>query len=59
MRKAYDTGEYGVLYYDNMNKDNNLYYMEKIITTNPCGEYLSGLITIDSELRTTILELVI
>lgn len=33
--KAYDTGEYGVLYYDNMNKDNNLYYMENIVTTNP------------------------
>ena len=36
MTKAYNTGEYGVLYYDNMNKDNNLYYMEKIVTTNPC-----------------------
>ena len=36
MTKAYNTGEYGVLYYDNMNKDNNLHYMEKIVTTNPC-----------------------
>jgi ribonucleoside-diphosphate reductase alpha chain len=34
--KAYNTGEYGVLYYDNMNKNNNLYYMENIVTTNPC-----------------------
>lgn len=51
MKKAYNTGEYGVLYYDNMNKDNNLYYMEKIITTNPCGEYLSGLLTIDGNVR--------
>lgn len=33
--KSYNTGEYGVLYYDNMNKDNNLYYMENIVTTNP------------------------
>jgi ribonucleoside-diphosphate reductase alpha chain len=36
MTKAYNTGEYGVLFYDNMNKDNNLKYMETIITTNPC-----------------------
>ena len=51
MEKAYNTGEYGVLYYDNMNKDNNLKYMEKIVTTNPCGEYLSGVITLDGEAR--------
>lgn len=42
MRKAYDTGEYGVLFYDNMNKDNNLWYTETVITTNPCGEFISG-----------------
>lgn len=51
MEKAYNTGEYGVLYYDNMNKDNNLKYMEKIVTTNPCGEYLSGVITLDDKAR--------
>lgn len=51
MTKAYNTGEYGVLYYDNMNRDNNLYYMEKIVTTNPCGEYLSGLLTINGEVK--------
>lgn len=51
MEKAYNTGEYGVLYYDNMNKDNNLKYMEKIVTTNPCGEYLSGVITLDGKAR--------
>ena len=44
MKKAYDTGEYGVLYYDNMNNDNNTNYMETIVTTNPCGEYLSGVL---------------
>lgn len=51
MEKAYNTGEYGVLYYDNMNKDNNLKYMEKIVTTNPCGEYLSGVITLNGKAR--------
>lgn len=44
MIKAYNTGEYGVLYYDNMNNDNNIKYMENIVTTNPCGEYLSGVL---------------
>jgi ribonucleoside-diphosphate reductase alpha chain len=36
MQKAYDTGEYGVFFYDNLNKDNNTWYMETIVTTNPC-----------------------
>ena len=44
IRKAYNTGEYGVLYYDNMNKNNNLHYMENIVTTNPCAEYISGIL---------------
>lgn len=49
MKKAYDTGEYGVLYYDNMNKDNNLKYMENIVTTNPCAEYLAGILFDDDK----------
>ena len=35
IRKAYDNGEPGILQYENMNKDNNLWYMENIISTNP------------------------
>ncbi len=42
MLKAYNTGEYGVFFYDNLNKDNNTWYVETIICTNPCGEYVSG-----------------
>lgn len=36
IKRAYDTGEPGILFYDNMNRDNNLYYLENIISTNPC-----------------------
>lgn len=50
--KAYNTGEYGVLYYDNMNKNNNLYYAENIVTTNPCAEYISGVIYDDNGIKT-------
>lgn len=49
--KAYNTGEYGVLYYDNMNKNNNLYYMENIVTTNPCAEYISGILYDDEGIK--------
>lgn len=54
IQKAYDTGEYGVLYYDNMNDDNPTQYLESIVTTNPCGEYTSGVITEEAEKRFNI-----
>ncbi|MBE5821183.1 MAG: adenosylcobalamin-dependent ribonucleoside-diphosphate reductase [Clostridiales bacterium] len=41
-KNAYDNGEPGVFFYNNMNNDNNLWYMEKIICSNPCAEYLAG-----------------
>jgi len=44
MHKAYSTGEYGVFFYDNLNKDNNTWYVENIIGTNPCSEFVSGIV---------------
>ena len=42
MELAYNNGEPGILQFDTMNKDNNLWYIESITGTNPCGEYLAG-----------------
>lgn len=42
MQLAYDNGEPGIFFYDNMNKDNNLWYTENIVCSNPCSEYLAG-----------------
>ncbi|MEG1009710.1 MAG: adenosylcobalamin-dependent ribonucleoside-diphosphate reductase, partial [Clostridia bacterium] len=44
MELAYKNGEPGVLFYDNMNKLSPTNYMENIICTNPCGEYISGIL---------------
>ena len=35
MKKAYDNGEPGIFFYDNLNKDNNLWYIENIVCSNP------------------------
>ena len=43
-RKAYDNGEPGIFFYTNMNRDNPLWYEETIVSSNPCAEYLSGVV---------------
>lgn len=47
IEQAYNYGEPGVLFYDTMNRDNNLWYIEKINATNPCFTGDMSLLTED------------
>lgn len=42
MKCAYENGEPGIFFYDNLNRDNNIWYKERIVCSNPCSEYLAG-----------------
>lgn len=44
MQMAYDNGEPGVFFEDNANNRNPAWYVEKIVCSNPCSEYLAGTI---------------
>ena len=51
MQKAYDNGEPGVFFEDTLRDWNPANYIENIVCSNPCGEYLAGTISVTGEPR--------
>ena len=49
MRMAYDNGEPGIFFEDTMKRKNPANYVENIICSNPCSEYLAGTIQHDND----------
>ena len=47
MKNAYNNGEPGIFFYDNLNDDNDIWYKEKIVCTNPCFTGDMKLLTAD------------
>lgn len=56
MDKAYNTGEYGIFFYENLNNDNNTWYAENIISSNPCFRGDMRLLTKDGYVQIKDLE---
>lgn len=44
MKLAYDNGEPGIFFEDTLKENNPAFYIENIVCSNPCSEYLAGTI---------------
>ena len=51
VKQSYNTGEPGILFYDNLNRKNNTKYCETIMCLNPCSEFTSGTVYTDEEVK--------
>lgn len=56
MKNAYNNGEPGIFFYDNLNDDNDIWYKERIVCTNPCFTGDMKLLTTDGYKKFSELE---